>query len=313
MSILEKRIHPKTGKTEYLVQWKQWPDDPTWEPAQNIQTFLKNNNQNSKEEDSYSNLKHKKKQKIEEKAKRSEQVSNQVQKLSDSFQILDEQIQTLQNKYELFISDSEIEQKKQFPNKKSLRDSFENDQTEDDNNIQIEPIYKILDKQEIENNIYYLILYYDEKIPQWVEKEKLIGYEDEIQEYERQLIQEGTELISNQLLEISNQSLQNENVQIVNSEINDENEPKIVDKENYEKESKNINHNQKPYNESDEGDFLRDQIQGIEASFNFIYRINWKPRDNGYIPQNKQVQFVKNIRITPQEFIDQILQNKFLD
>ncbi|KAL4485414.1 hypothetical protein ABPG72_008282 [Tetrahymena utriculariae] len=316
-SILEKRIHPKTGKTEYLVQWRQWPDDPTWEPAQNIQNFLKNNNlknnnQKKKEEDQYSSLKQKKNSKIEEKMRK--QTSNQVQRQNDSFQYLDEQIQFLQNKYELFISDSEIEQEKQFPNKKSLRQTEQIEDAIMIDNMQIEPIYKILDKQEVENTIYYLILYYDEELPQWVEQEKLVGYEDEIQEYEKQLIQEGTELNSSQLLETSIQSLQKENIQIVISESTPENIfNKVVSKENLEKSSNDLNQNQNSYNECNEGDFLRDQIQDIEASFKFIYSINWKPRKNGHIPQNKKIQFVQNITITPQEFIDQLLQNKFLN
>ncbi|EAR84960.3 heterochromatin protein (macronuclear) [Tetrahymena thermophila SB210] len=316
-SILEKRIHPKTGKTEFLVQWKQWPDDPTWEPAQNIQSFLNNNNQKKKEDDSHSNLKQRKLQKIEDKVKRSEQANNQTQKLNDSLQYLDEQIQFLQNKYELFISDSETEQKKLIPDKIS---EIEPEQIENEentnmmNNVQIEPIYKILDKQEVENTIYYLILFYDEKLPQWVKQEKLIGYEDEILEYEKQIIQESTELNSKQLLETSIQSIQNENLQIEKDQKQEENQfKKVMDQENLEKSKNNFNRNQQFQNDIDEGDFLTDQIQDIEANFMFTYSINWKPRKDGNIPLNKQVQFVKKITITPQEFIDQILQNKFLN
>lgn len=33
--MLDKRLNPVTGQLEYLLQWKNWDGEPTWEPADN--------------------------------------------------------------------------------------------------------------------------------------------------------------------------------------------------------------------------------------------------------------------------------------
>ncbi|EAR84961.3 chromodomain protein (macronuclear) [Tetrahymena thermophila SB210] len=317
LAILDKRANPKNGKIEYLVQWKQWPLDYTWEPKKNIQNFIDQNELFVDDEDL---RRHYKEKQYRRKILREER-NNQVEKICNSI-VNHTQINTTQNRqndndllssiddYEenIIYEESFDESNYQENCKESWSTNPNTQQTirKDEFFLQEPDSYsmkKIQNKKEIsslkiENTFINSKAQKFNKSSSEIDLSQNEGSQkvDQMNEYQVNQDNFKTEGFSEENL-FENKSASTEQIQFSNANDSQKHQKIVRKYSNVISKDEEI------------GEFMKDEISNIEMEIKYSFKVNWKRRSNGVTPLSKTIEVLSKKHISPQEMIDYLTQS----
>ncbi|KAL4485413.1 hypothetical protein ABPG72_008281 [Tetrahymena utriculariae] len=324
LAILDKRANPKNGKIEYLVQWKQWPLDNTWEPKKNIQNFIDQNELFVEDEDL---RRHYKEKQYRRKILREER-NNQVEKICSSL-VSHTQISNTQSKQndDVFLSSLD-----EYEEDIMYEDSFDESNFQENhkefwstNPNPQQPIKEF--EQEIDR--------YSIKNIKLKKENFSLKTENNFQNSKKQIFSNSSaevdlsqNAVSQKVYQANEYQLSQDNFK--NDGFSEENvfENKSVsteqiqfsnssDRQKHQKMIRKVpsivqfiskDEEIRDFKDEEIGDFIKDDISNIEMEIKYSFKVSWQKRSNGVIPLPKTIEVLSKKHISPQEMIDYLNQ-----
>ncbi|KAL4438327.1 hypothetical protein ABPG74_009750 [Tetrahymena malaccensis] len=319
-AILDKRANPKNGKIEYLVQWKQWPLDYTWEPKKNIQSFIDQNELFVDDEDL---RRHYKEKQYRRKILREER-EDQIEKICNSIVNHSQVNATNSKQNEDALQSSNIND---FEDNIIYEDSFSESDFQEkqkesqstNKNLQYPTIKKYEFEQQFDKNEMKKIQLKNEDSQQKRENSFMDEEKQMFQNFSSEVLLSQNDI--SQKAYLVNEYLVNQN-NFKNEEFSQENLFESKSDSTEQIQFSNNNDRQKQQNitskisnefqsvtrEEEIGDFMKDQISNIEMEIKYSFKVKWEKRSDGVIPLAKTIEIQSKKHITPQEMIDYLNQ-----